>query len=123
MENKLENINKILAYRVSPLQSHLNMTGKEDAIESFQYQIWQIWMIPLVLTWTETVFIKHQRIRSANTTALAKFISIPVSIVLSQYFYSQLQHKLHYYDAVYPHAPQTQIEITRDSYLVKQKYK
>ena len=122
MENRLENINKNDAYKVSPLQTFVNNEGKNDVIDTFKYQLWNVWMVPMLLTYGELICLKHQRTSSANNLALFKFISIPLSIVLSNHYYSQLQHKLHYYDALYPHPPQSQIELIRDKLITSQKH-
>ena len=123
MDNKLEDINRIFANRVSPFQSILNASGKNQVIEQFKYQLWQIWTMPILLTYGELICFKHERLRAANSIALFKFASIPVGVALSLHFYSKLQHKINYYDALYPHAPKSQIELTKDIQMAKQLHK
>ena len=123
MENKLEDINKIFANRVSPYQYYINSSNKNQVIERFKYQLWQIWSLPMLLTYGELICLKHQRISSANTCAFFKFTSISVAILLSFHFYSILQHKLNYFDALYPHASKAQRELTKDMIMYRQKHK
>jgi hypothetical protein len=120
MDPKLEEMNRIYANRVSPYQSYLNLAGKEEVINSFKYQLWQIWMIPLALTYTELICLKHGRLNAANNVALFKYASVFVGFALSTYFYTQLKHKIDYYDIAYPHAPQGQIEHTKDILMMRQ---
>jgi hypothetical protein len=117
METKLENLNKFMAFKVSPLQSIVNMQGKVKVIESFKYQLWQVWTVPLVLTWLELISLKHGKSAAANNIALFKFASLPVAIGLSFYFYEKLEHKIFYFDAKFPHAPQSQLELQRDQHI------
>lgn len=119
MENRLENINKIYAFKVSPLQSYVNFDGKNDVIDTYKYQLWSFWVVPMFLTYGELICIKHQRFAAANSLALFKFASIPVCIALSNYFYSKLQHKIQYYDALYPHPSQSQIELIKEKQMTE----
>ena len=122
MESKLEDFNKIFAHRVSPYQSYMNAIGKNDVINSWKYQIWQIWLIPLTLTFTELICLKHSNLRAANSVALFKYASILLGVGLTQHYYTKLKHKLEYYDALFPHAPKAQLELTRDIMMAKQRH-
>jgi hypothetical protein len=119
MESRTSDIIKRNFASVSPYQVNINFDYKTTLLEASERKIYFIWGIPIFLTITEIIYLKHNKISKAHRIALFKFISYAMATVVSNFSTGDFLKKLNYIDRLYPLAPQIQREQIRDAEILK----
>jgi len=109
-----------LRNRVSPYQISIQKAHKAKITETYKNQMWAIWALPLGLTFTEIILLKHEKVSGANRVALAKWIAIILAGVATNYATNECMRKLNYFDVVYRRPTKMQLEQLREYEVSKQ---
>lgn len=121
MESRTSDIIKRNFHNVSPYQDVLNAEGKIEVLQSFENKVYFIWAVPVMLTMTEIIFMKHNLIQKANRISLFKWISYILAISASNFSSAETLRRVDYYNRLYPKPPQIQREQIIDAQILKMK--
>ncbi len=105
--------------KVSPYQMNLNKENKEKILNQYDGKIKFYWTIPIGLTVSELILLKHGKIATSNKVALFKWISYILATCVTNFGSADALKKCEYFERLYPRAPQIQREMIRDAEILK----
>lgn len=121
MDNStFRDLNLVMRERVSPFQQDLQKSHKVNVTETFKHQLMVIWTIPIALTMTEIIFLKHGKVAGANRASLAKWTSYLLAGFGTKLATDEVLRKLHYYDVKLRRPTKMQIENLREYEINRQ---
>jgi hypothetical protein len=119
MEQRTNDLHLAYSKNVSPYNSIISDVGKEKLYSQYKSKVWLFWAIPLGLTFSEFALLKHGKNLQAKKLNLFKWISYILAGVATNFELNCTLKKTHFYDVIYPRAPQIQKEYARDAEILK----
>jgi len=114
MDSSLRDFNLNMRNRVSHYQKGVQNTFKESECEKYDGRILFTWSIPIALSLCELIYLKHGKSAKARNMSLAKWTSIILATVWSNFETRDVLKRLHYFDVNYPNPTQMQVEMMRN---------
>jgi hypothetical protein len=119
MDSRTSELVKQNMNKASPFEGFLALEGKAKLFLRFEAKLYFIWAIPIGLTFSEMLFLKHGYKSKATYFSLLKWTSYILATVVSNFESAEVLRKTEFYTRLYPGMTKSQTEQVREAEILK----
>jgi hypothetical protein len=122
MEARTSEIVNQNIFKASPYENLLSHQERLKVLSQFEGKAVFIWAVPVVLTLSEILYLKHGLTAKANKLSLFKWISYVLATVASNFNTAEALRRTEFFIRLYPGMTKIQREQMVDVEIAKRKY-
>jgi hypothetical protein len=108
--------------KASPYENSLSSYGRASVLSQFEGKTFFIWSVPILLTLSEIIYLKHNHKVKADKISLFKWISYILAASASNFSTGEALRRTEYFTRLYPGMTKVQREQMIDAEITKRKY-
>lgn len=122
MEGRTSEIVNQNISKASPYENSLSSQSRAAVLTQFEGKSFFIWSIPIILTLSEMIYLKHNHKAKADKISLFKWISYILAASASNFTTAEGLRRSDYFIRLYPGLTKIQREQMIDAEIAKKKY-
>ena len=108
--------------KASPYENLVSHQERLKVLTQFEGKAVFIWSVPILLTLSEILYLKHGHTAKANKLSLFKWVSYILATVASNFNTAEALRRTDYFIRLYPGMTKIQREQIIDAEIAKRKY-
>lgn len=122
MEGRTSEIVKQNISKASPYESLVSQNKRINVLSQFEGKAILIWAVPIFLTLSEIIYLKHHHTVKADKISLFKWISYILAASATNFSTAEALRRTDYFARLYPGMTKIQREQAIDAEITRRKY-
>jgi hypothetical protein len=122
MEGRTSEIVKQNISKASPYEHLVSHSKRINVLSQFEGKAFFIWSVPILLTLSEIIYLKHNHTAKADKLSLFKWISYILAASATNFSTAEALRRSDYFARLYPGMTKIQREQVIDAEIAKRKF-